>query len=89
MIIYLVSLKSYNELGDTIVKVFSDKNSLETWLACADKMEKEIFGDTVVGAMPVSKRYKIKQAELDNLDFVELYTSAARLGVTVKPSEEK
>jgi hypothetical protein len=87
MKLYIVTLKSYTEVGDTIIKIFSDKNSLNTWLSYADLMEKELFGNNVDPMVPMSKKYRIKESTLDNLDFIQLYADAKGLGSDVKPSQ--
>jgi hypothetical protein len=87
MKLYIVTLKSYHEIGDTIVKVFSDKETLDKWIISADQMEKELFGANVDPTTPISKKYRIKEAEVDNLDWIELYASAKNLGASVKPSQ--
>jgi hypothetical protein len=87
MKLYIVTMKSFSELGDTIIKIFSDKNSLDTWLYHADLMEKELYGSNVEPNMPISKKYRIKEATLDNLDFIQLYADAKSLGSEIKPSQ--
>ena len=85
MKIYIVTLKDYNEISDRIVKVFSSKDSLDTWLKLADLMEKELMGNHIDPTSPISKRYRVKEATIDNLDFVQLYADAKSLGSEVKP----
>lgn len=86
MKLYIVTSKNYNELGENSIKIFSDKDSLEKWLEYADRMEKELFGAGIDPTMPISKRYRIKESVLDNLDYIQLYDEARQLGAQVKPS---
>lgn len=87
MKLYIVTLRGYDTLGDSIIKAFSDKDTLNKWLDYANKMELEIFGCYPDPNTPMSKRYRIKEADLDNLDWIDLYTHARDLGAKVKPSQ--
>jgi len=87
MKMYVVTLRSYNALSDTIVKIFADKSHLSRWLECADQMEKELLVCTMEPNTPISQRYLIREVELDNLDFIELLATAKGLGATLKPAK--
>lgn len=84
MKLYIVTARSYNEIGDQIIKVFSTKENLDSWLEYARLMDRELFGDQ---GRDITQNYKIKEAELDNLDFIQLYANARDLGAQVKPSQ--
>jgi hypothetical protein len=84
MKLYIVTLFDSNHLGDQIIKVFSTKEHLDRWLECAKQMDQELFGNV---GRDVTQNYKIKYAELDNLDFIELLAEAKHLGAQIKSSE--
>lgn len=86
MRLYIVTLSSYNGLGDVIVKVFSDKAMVDQWMNYAELMERELYGVNEPMS-PVRTRYRIREADLDNLDYIDLYTNASKLGSKIKPSE--
>jgi uncharacterized protein YfcZ (UPF0381/DUF406 family) len=83
MKLYIVTLFDPNHLTEKIIKVFSTKENLDRWLENAKLMCKELYGD----ANDITQQYKIKEAELDNLDFIELLSEARGLGAQVKPSQ--
>jgi len=87
MKLYILTLRGYDTLGENIIKVFSTKETLEKWLSYADLMEKELYGPTIDPSMSISKKYKIKEADLDNLDWIDLYANARELGAQAKPSQ--
>ena len=84
MKIYLVTLFDPNRLSDKIVKVFSTKENLDKWLQYASLLDRELYGDL---ERDITKQYRVKEADLDNLDFIELYANARSLGAQVKPSQ--
>jgi hypothetical protein len=84
MKLYIVCLFDPNHLRDQIIKVFSTKENLDKWMQCAKAMDQELYGDF---GRDISQSYKIKEADLDNLDFIELYAEARQLGAQVKPSK--
>ena len=84
MKLYIVTLFNPTGLHDQIIKVFSTKENLDKWLECAKAMDHELYGDQ---GRDITQSYKIKEADLDNLDFVELYANARQLGAQVKPSQ--
>jgi len=84
MKLYIVTLFSPSGLSDQIIKVFSTKDNLDKWMECARLMDRELYGDQ---GRDVTQSYKIKSADLDNLDFIELYADARSLGAQVKSSQ--
>lgn len=84
MKLYIITLFNPSNLGDQIVKIFSTRDNLDKWMEHAKLMDRELFGDQ---GRDVTQSYKIKEAELDNLDFIELYAEAKSLGAQVKPSK--
>jgi hypothetical protein len=84
MTIYIVTLFNPSGLREDIIKVFSTKDNLDRWLECARQMDREIFGDQ---GRDITQNYRIKETQLDNLDFVSLLAEARGLGAQVKPSQ--
>jgi hypothetical protein len=89
MQLYIVTYRGWEGTGEHIVKVFSSKEKLDQWLVYADQMERELFGSCVDLSSPMSRKYKIKEVELDNLDFISLLAEARDLGAQVKPSQQQ
>lgn len=81
--LYIVCLFDPNFVGDQIIKVFSTKENLDKWMEYAKLMDKEIYGNS---KRDITQNYKIKEADLDNLDFIDLLAHAKNLGAQVKPS---
>jgi len=84
MKLYIVTLFDPNGLSDKIIKVFSTKENTEKWMRSAKLMHQELFGDKT---FDITQQYKVKEADLDNLDFVDLLAEARGLGAQVKPSQ--
>ena len=86
MTIYIVMLFNPSGLREDIIKVFSTKNNLDRWLECAKSMDRELYGDS---GRDITQSYRIKETDLDNLDFLELFAEARGLGAQVKPSKSQ
>lgn len=85
MNLYIVTIFDPSKLTERIVKVFSTKDNLDRWMQCAALMHRELYGD--ISSYDITKDYKIKEATLDNLDFVSLLAESRGLGAQVKPSQ--
>lgn len=83
MKLYIVTMFDPSGLSDRIVKIFSSKEHLDKWLECAKLMYREIFGEPT---RDITQDYRIREADLDNLDFIELLAEARSLGAFPKPS---
>lgn len=84
MTIYIVTLFNPSGLREDIIKVFSIKENLDKWMECAKAMDREIFGDQ---GRDITQNYRIRECDMDNLDFVSLLAEARGLGAQVKPSQ--
>lgn len=82
MKLYVITLFDPNSLSERIIKIFSTKEHLDRWLQCAKAMDQELFGGDP--KRDITQNYKIKESELDNLDFIELVAEAKHLGAQVK-----
>jgi hypothetical protein len=82
MKLYVVSLRDVNRLSSRIIKIFSTKENLDKWMQYAQKMDIELFGPL---SRDITQQYEISETELDNLDFIELWAEAKKLGSPVKP----
>ena len=86
MKIYIVTSFDPSGLQDRIIKLFSTKENLDRWLELAKLMAYELTGDEKYN---FTSNYRIREAELDNLDFVELYAEAHRIGAQITPVSTK
>jgi hypothetical protein len=84
MKLYIVTLFDPTGLRDKVIKIFSAKENLDKWMQYANLMHRELYGD---GSYNITKDYRISEAELDNLDFMELFAEAKHLGANLKPSQ--
>jgi hypothetical protein len=83
MKLYIVTLFNPSSLSEKVIKVFSTQENLNRWMECARMMCQELYGDM----NDITQQYKIKECDLDNLDFIELLAEARGLGAQAKPSQ--
>ena len=81
MKLYVVTLFDGNTLYEKIVKIFSTKDNLEQWMQYAKLMDQELYGDL---KRDITQSYRVKECDLDNLDFVQLVSEARNLGAQPK-----
>lgn len=84
MKLYIITAFDPSGLTDKIIKVFSSKENLDKWMHYASLMHQELSGEY---SPDFTKHYKIRECTMDNLDYIDLYDQASKLGSPVKPSQ--